>query len=119
MVDNPNFPPHLGARNPVSPRDFYNALLNKGFTPAAAAGLTGNAIYESGGNKSVIYLNPATGGNSGDAAVGAMQWEGARGKNIAPTLESQAQHIFDEVSSGSQGITLAKTWMKQGCSIAE
>lgn len=109
MVNNPLFPPHTyGYLNPVSPLSFYNALINVGFSPNAAAGLTGNAIYESGGNANTIYLNPPTGANSGDAAVGSMQFEGSRGLGIAPTLDSQVQHICNEISSGSQGLTLSQ-----------
>jgi trimeric autotransporter adhesin len=109
MVSNPNFAPHTtGFGSPVSTSSFYQALLNLGFSPNAAAGITGNAIYESGGNANTIYLNPPTGANSGDAAVGAMQWEGSRGATIAPTLQSQTQQIYNEISGGGQGITLAQ-----------
>lgn len=92
-------------RSPVSPGAFYRALIAKGYTPDAAAGLTGNAIHESGGNENTIWLDPPTGPETGDAAHGAMQWEGARKRGLKPTLESTVNKIDDEISSGSQNIT--------------
>jgi phage baseplate assembly protein gpV len=113
MSDEPDFEDrdHAHARefrSPVSTGDFYNALRAKGFTPAAAAGITGNAIHESGGNADRIWLDPPTGPETGDAAHGAMQWEGARRRGLHPTLDSTVNKIYDEISSGSQGITLGQ-----------
>ena len=76
-------------RSPVHPLEFQRALVEKGFTPAAAAGITGNAIWESGGDRNTIWLDPPTGPQTGDAAHGAMQWEGRRRDGLRPTLESR------------------------------
>jgi Phage tail lysozyme len=96
------------SRSPVSPRAFYQALIDKGFSKNAAAGLTGNAIYESGGNANTIWLDPPTGPQTGDAAHGAMQWEGVRKAGLKPTLASHVHKIYEEISSGSQGLSIGE-----------
>ena len=69
------------------------ALIRKGFTPMAARGLLGNAMYESGGGgRGGVYLDPPTDAfhynwGTGDAAVGAMQFEGKRRYGFDPTSE--------------------------------
>lgn len=93
-------------RSPVTTQDFFNALRRKGFTANAAAGLSGSGIHESGGNADRIWLDPPTGPETGDAAHGAMQWEGRRKAGLRPTLDSTVNHIYDEIASGSQGLTL-------------
>lgn len=106
MVYNPAFGVHSTPLGSVSGLTFMQSLISQGFTPVAAAGITGNAIYESGGSGLNVVLNPPTGGNTGDAAVGALQWEGSRGLGFDPSLDSTVSHIYDEFSAGNQGLTL-------------
>jgi hypothetical protein len=76
------------------------ALVKRGFAPKDAAAITGNLIYESGGNQypgNPVILNPPTGGDTGDAAWGAAQWEGVRKVGLrSPSLDDQVEHIWNE-----------------------
>ena len=106
------FSPHRWARGLVPASAFNSSLIAKGLSPAAAAGVTGNATWESGAPKGYVYLDPATDANvknwgTGDAAVGSIQWEGARKAGVGPSLESQTKHIADELRAGNQGLSLA------------
>lgn len=112
-----SFQPHHGKRGVIPSRDFYNELTRRGAFPAAAAGLAGNAAYESGsGSWHRIALDPATDAGrknwgTGDAAVGSMQWEGARKRGVGPSVGSQAQRIIDELKRGggtTGGLTLGQ-----------
>lgn len=58
-------------------QQIYQGLLNRGFRPAAAAGLTGNAFAESSYNPAAF--NPAGGGQG---ALGLFQWRGDRQRNF-------------------------------------
>ena len=64
----------------------------------------GNAMHESGGGSSGVYLDPPTDAGhpnwgTGDAAVGAIQWEGKRQAGVSPTLQSQVDKIWDEFNN--------------------
>ena len=85
-------------------QQFYAALIAKGFTPVAARGILGNAMHESGGGSRGVYLDPPTDAGhpnwgTGDAAVGAIQWEGKRQAGVSPTLQSQVDKIWDEFNN--------------------
>jgi Phage tail lysozyme len=101
------FEPHKDFRGFVPSQTVYDALVAKGFTPNAARGLLGNLMFESGGgSRGGIYLNPPTDAGrfnwgTGDAAVGAAQWEGRRQGGIAPTLQSQVDKIWEEFNNPS------------------
>lgn len=105
------FQPHKDYRGFVPAPQFYAALIAKGFTPNAARGILGNVMHESGGGgRGGVYLDPPTDAGhlnwgTGDAAVGAVQWEGRRQSGVAPTLQSQVDKIWDEFNNpGSAGM---------------
>ena len=98
------FQPHKDYRGFVPAQQFYAALIAKGFAPVAARGILGNAMHESGGGSRGVYLDPPTDAGhpnwgTGDAAVGAIQWEGKRQAGVSPTLQSQVDKIWDEFNN--------------------
>ena len=59
---------------------------------------------QSGGGSRGVYLDPPTDAGhpnwgTGDAAVGAIQWEGKRQSGVSPTLQSQVDKIWDEFNN--------------------
>jgi hypothetical protein len=96
-----NWAPHMDRRGVVPHQEFVHALVRKGFSPEDAAAIAGNLMHESGGNQlpgHPIVLNPRTGGDSGDAAWGAAQWEGKRKAGLAsPSMQAQVDHIWNEM----------------------
>jgi len=98
---------HMDRRGIVPHQDVDDALVRRGFSHEDAAALTGNLIHESAGNQlpgHPVVLNPPTGGNSGDAAWGSAQWEGKRKRGLAdPSLQSQVDHIWDEMHGSEAG----------------
>jgi hypothetical protein len=93
--------PHMDRRGIVPHQEFHRALVRRGFSPKDAAAITGNMMHESGGNQlpgHPVVLNPPTGGDSGDAAWGAGQWEGKRKQGLRnPSLDAQVDHIWNEM----------------------
>ena len=110
-LESGGFQPHKDYRGFVPAQQFYAALVAKGFTPVAARGILGNAMHESGGGSHGVYLDPPTDAGhpnwgTGDAAVGAIQWEGKRQSGVSPTLQSQVDKIWDEFNNpGSAGMS--------------
>ena len=110
-LESGGFQPHKDYRGFVPAQQFYAALIAKGFTPVAARGILGNAMHESGGGSRGVYLDPPTDAGhpnwgTGDAAVGAIQWEGKRQAGVSPTLQSQVDKIWDEFNNpGSAGMS--------------
>jgi hypothetical protein len=109
-LESGGFQPHKDYRGFVPAQQFYAALIAKGFAPVAARGILGNAMHESGGGSRGVYLDPPTDAGhpnwgTGDAAVGAIQWEGKRQAGVSPTLQSQVDKIWDEFNNpGSAGM---------------
>ena len=109
-LESGGFQPHKDYRGFVPAQQFYDALVAKGFPPIAARGILGNAMHESGGGSRGVYLDPPTDAGhpnwgTGDAAVGAIQWEGKRQAGVSPTLQSQVDKIWDEFHNpGSAGM---------------
>jgi Phage tail lysozyme len=95
--------PHMDPRGFVPHQKVKAALIKRGFSPEDASAITGNLIYESGGNQysgHPVILNPPRGGQSGDAARGAAQWEkgGGRWEGLSsPSLDAQVDHIWNEM----------------------
>ena len=103
-LESGGFQPHKDYRGFVPAQQFYAALVAKGFAPVAARGILGNAMHESGGGSRGVYLDPPTDAGhpnwgTGDAAVGAIQWEGKRQAGVSPTLQSQVDKIWDEFNN--------------------
>ena len=103
-LESGGFQPHKDYRGFVPAQQFYAALIAKGFAPVAARGILGNAMHESGGGGRGVYLDPPTDAGhpnwgTGDAAVGAIQWEGKRQAGVSPTLQSQVDKIWDEFNN--------------------
>ena len=103
-LESGGFQPHKDYRSFVPAQQFYAALVAKGFAPVAARGILGNAMHESGGGSRGVYLDPPTDAGhpnwgTGDAAVGAIQWEGKRQAGVSPTLQSQVDKIWDEFNN--------------------
>jgi Phage tail lysozyme len=95
--------PHMDPRGFVPHQKVKAALIRRGFSPEDASAITGNLIYESGGNQysgHPVILNPPRGAQSGDAARGAAQWEkgGGRWEGLSsPSLDAQVEHIWNEM----------------------
>lgn len=97
----------------------YDGLLARGVSAAEAAGITSNAMRESGGDPAAF--NPAGGGQG---ANGIFQWRGDRarlpdGRNVRDgTLEEQLDHFMRErggreagaVARAGQGAQDAGDW---------
>jgi hypothetical protein len=111
---------HMDPRGFVPHQAVKSALIRRGFSPEDASAITGNLIYESGGNQypgHPVILNPPTGGNSGDAAWGSAQWEGRRKAGLtSPSLDAQVEHIWDEMH-GSDAASYAA--MRRAKTVAE
>ncbi len=95
------FGPHEDARGIVPHQRYMRALMDRGFSREDAAAITGNAIFESAGNRlrgNPVVLNPHYDPYhpKGHHAVGSLQWEAKRKVGVTPSLESQAQHAWDE-----------------------
>lgn len=71
-------------------RQVYQGLLDRGFKPAAAAGIAGNAFAESAYNQN--NYNPAGGGQG---ALGMFQWRGDRQKNFLNYLAQSGRNKDD------------------------
>jgi Phage tail lysozyme len=93
--------PHMDPQGFISHQRVKAALIKRGFSPEDASAITGNLIYESGGNQypgHPVILNPPTGGQSGDAAWGSAQWERPRKAGLtSPSLDAQVEHIWNEM----------------------
>jgi hypothetical protein len=91
--------PHLSKKGFVPHRKVRDALVKRGFSPDDAAAITGNLIYESGGNQypgNPVILNPWQ--SPTDTARGASQWEGDRRTGLkSPSLDDQVDHIWNEM----------------------
>ena len=100
-----------------------SALVRRGFSTEEASAITGNLIYESGGNQypgNPVILNPPTGGNTGDAAWGSAQWEGKRKAGLtSPSLDDQVEHIWNEMHGDEPGATAAYAAMRRADTVAE
>lgn len=87
------------AQSPMPLRDSiaaaYDFFTRHGLTSAQAAGVVGNLLHES-------RLNPAAVGDNG-AAIGIAQWHGRRQRGAGDTLESQLQHVWDELNTTHRG----------------
>jgi hypothetical protein len=88
----------------------FNYLKSKGLSPQQAAGLVGNFMQEAG-----VKINPKI--TNGIGHKGIAQWdprhrwpqlvEFARSKGLNPeTLEAQLQFVWQELSTGSGGLSL-------------
>jgi hypothetical protein len=114
---------HMDRRGIIPHQTVQRALVRRGFSPEDAAAITGNLIYESGGNQlpgHPVVLNPPTGGHSGSGAWGAAQWEGGRKAGVSPSLESQVEHIWDEMhGSGDPGAAASYKAMQRAKTVAE
>ena len=75
----------------VDPHYILQGLIKRGYSPAAAAGMVGNAAQESGFNTSAI--------GDGGQAMGLWQWNGPR---KAKLLEFSAKNNLDPVSPDAQ-----------------
>jgi hypothetical protein len=93
--------PHMDPRGFVPHQRVKTALIRRGFSPEDASAITGNLIFESGGNQYAghpVILNPPTGGHSGDAAWGSAQWEHPRKEHLSsPSLDAQVEQIWNEM----------------------
>jgi hypothetical protein len=100
---------HMDPRGFVPHQRVKNALIRRGFSPEDASAITGNLIYESGGNQysgHPVILNPPTGGKSGDAAWGSAQWESPRKEHLSsPSLDAQVEQIWNEMHGSERGLT--------------
>jgi hypothetical protein len=116
--------PHMDKRGFVPHQKVKAALIKRGFSPEDASAITGNLIYESGGNQHPghpVILNPATGGHSGSAAFGAAQWEGSRKAGLkSPSLDDTVEHIWNEMhGSGDPGAAASYKAMGRAKTVAE
>ncbi|MFQ6226845.1 phage tail tip lysozyme [Nocardia sp. NPDC002869] len=67
--------------------EMYKYLLEKGFTPAQAAGILGNLQVESGFDTGAY--------NSGEGAIGLAQWLGGRRANLEAFAAAQGKPVTD------------------------
>jgi len=65
----------------------YHGLLDRGYSPAQAAALTGNILQESGGNPSAL--------NSKEGANGLLQWRLDRWKGLQDYAASRGSSPYD------------------------
>lgn len=87
----------------------YNYLLNKGLSPAMAAGVAGNLYQESAFSDDV--LTGKRRGDNGRSAY-AAQWQGQRLRNLEefarsrgetiPSLDTQLDFVLEEAQPGSR-----------------
>ncbi|WP_063057961.1 phage tail tip lysozyme [Nocardia sienata] len=68
--------------------DLYKYLLEKGFSPAQAAGILGNFQVEAPGFNTGAY-------NPGEAAIGLAQWQGGRRANLEAFAAAQGKSVTD------------------------
>lgn len=71
----------------VDPKYLLDGLVRRGYTPAAAAGMVGNAAQESGFRTDVA--------GDGGAAVGLWQWNGPRKESLIRFANNNGQDAFD------------------------
>jgi len=68
----------------------YNALIENGFTPEAAAGVLGNILHETGNFKYIEELAPNVNNQRG---LGLLQWSGSRATDFKKWLKSNDKSI--------------------------
>lgn len=74
----------FGAGQKVKAGEIYRYLLEKGFTPAQAAGILGNMQVESGFDTGAY--------NPGEGAIGLCQWEGGRRTALENFAANDPEH---------------------------
>lgn len=80
-------PQPIGEGEKVQVEKMYDYLLEKGFTPAQAAGILGNLQVESGFDTGAY--------NPGEGALGLVQWLGGRRANLEAFAASQGKPVTD------------------------
>lgn len=93
----------------------YAAMVKNGFTPAQAAGITGNLMWESGGDWSGVIADSTQGGGGG--GYGIAQWTGSRrtdmetwvtGRGGDPkSLTDQLDFLWHELQTSYSGSVTA------------
>ncbi|MEV3964127.1 phage tail tip lysozyme [Nocardia sp. NPDC050193] len=78
----------IGEGVKVKLQDMYEYLLEKGFTPAQAAGILGNFQVEAPGFDTGAY-------NPGEGAIGLAQWQGIRRANLEAFAAAQGKPVTD------------------------
>jgi hypothetical protein len=77
----------IGEGEKAQVEEMYQYLLEKGFTPAQAAGILGNLQVESGFDTGAY--------NPGEGAIGLAQWLGGRRANLEAFAASQGRPVTD------------------------
>ncbi|MGI5218609.1 phage tail tip lysozyme [Nocardia sp. CA-290969] len=80
-------PQPIGEGEKAQVQEMYEYLLEKGFTPAQAAGILGNLQVESGFDTGAY--------NPGEGAIGLAQWLGGRRENLEAFAASNGKSVTD------------------------
>ncbi|WP_280400544.1 phage tail tip lysozyme [Nocardia carnea] len=80
-------PQPIGEGEKAQVEEMYQYLLEKGFTPAQAAGILGNLQVESGFDTGAY--------NPGEGAIGLAQWLGGRRENLEAFAASKGKPVTD------------------------
>ena len=83
----------------VEPADVMNGLISRGFSPVAAAGITGNLAHESNLDTSIKEINPMTeSARKQGGGFGLAQWTGKRHQDLQD-FANKSQRPIDDVDT--------------------